>query len=100
YNRRTLEQLEAPYTTPLIPGPKGQRGLIDWLKDVDRGNLPEDQWELMKMVKNPDVTVRMRGVMEKCSYCLQRIEGAKIKQKVKAGTTDDVVVPRDSFKTA
>ncbi|HYG14807.1 MAG TPA: TAT-variant-translocated molybdopterin oxidoreductase [Bacteroidia bacterium] len=38
--------------------------------------------DLGKMVLNPDVTVRTRGVMEKCSFCIQRIQYGKLQAKL------------------
>jgi Fe-S-cluster-containing dehydrogenase component len=45
--------------------------------------------DLGKMVLNPDVTVRERGVVEKCSFCVQRIQEKKLEAKLDNRTLKD-----------
>jgi molybdopterin-containing oxidoreductase family iron-sulfur binding subunit len=64
-------------------------------------------WETptYQLMRNPDVSVRSRGVMEKCTYCVQRIQGAKIQseledRKVRDGeivTACQAVCPTDAI---
>ncbi len=57
---------------------------FNWFKYHDNSKFDSNlamNNDLGKMVLNPDVTVRSRGVMEKCSLCVQRIQAGKLQAK-------------------
>ncbi len=54
-----------------------------------KGKLEEASRKLQQLVLNPEVTVRGRGVMEKCSYCIQRVQNGKIHARNEGRAVED-----------
>ena len=66
---------------------------VDMNRDIEGGasyNYMNDN--LTRMVLNPDVTVRSRGVIEKCSFCVQRIQEGKLTAKMEGRKLKDTDV--------
>jgi molybdopterin-containing oxidoreductase family iron-sulfur binding subunit len=74
-----------------FPNNQDQR-IVGRLDEVVTEQMMND---VTRMVLNPDVTVRSRGVMEKCSFCVQRLQEAKLNAK-----KEDRVLKDGEAKTA
>jgi anaerobic selenocysteine-containing dehydrogenase/Fe-S-cluster-containing dehydrogenase component len=67
---------------------------FNWYNYAERDGQWEAWPEPLSMLLNPDVTVREKGVMEKCTFCVQRIRGAQNRARLEdRGVRDGDIVP-------
>ena len=92
YNKNTLRESSDPFDGDPAPVPTDGLGLPQALQNPLA--------DLLRLQKNPDVTVRMRGVMEKCTFCTQRVEAARIERKMDAGQEHTARIPDGAVQTA
>ncbi|HJS43297.1 MAG TPA: molybdopterin-dependent oxidoreductase [Gemmatimonadales bacterium] len=62
---------------------------FNWYNFAERDGQFEAWPEPLSMLLNPDVTVREKGVMEKCTFCVQRIRGAQNQARLENRTVRD-----------
>jgi molybdopterin-containing oxidoreductase family iron-sulfur binding subunit len=89
------------YATKQLDGSfSGRNMLPEEMRDFNTNLVPprlrEKITEVEAMQHNPHVTVRSRGVMEKCTYCMQRINLARVETKIH----DLAFIPDGYFQTA
>ncbi|MCX7916504.1 MAG: 4Fe-4S dicluster domain-containing protein, partial [Verrucomicrobiae bacterium] len=80
-----------------IKDEQGRKRLLDGMVNFRKNKFIA---VLLKLLQNPDVTVRMRGVMEKCSFCIQRIQEVRSKKKIEAGASPPSPIADGEVKTA
>jgi MoCo/4Fe-4S cofactor protein with predicted Tat translocation signal len=93
YKVRRFNYMDWHSRNPRADGPLGLLASA-WLGIPDQ-QQKESIEKVRQMIFNPEVTVRMRGVMEKCTYCTQRIKAATIQRKAEwaKGNIPDVEKP-------